>query len=124
MKDGLKITRRNEGISLAPMISQTNAFMTWWVTYYRHTQSWAVLREIDGWLRRKLRCVRIKQCKRAMTIAAFLQDCGVSKGRAWSSATPGRGWWRMSQTPAVQEAMPTAWFDRAGLVGRFPRYNA
>lgn len=125
MKDRLReITRRNRGISLTAMISQTNAFTTGWVTYYRHAQAQTALREIDSWLRRKLRCVRIKQCKRAVTIATFLQECGVPERRAWSSAAPGRGWWRISGTPAVQEAMPAKWFDQAGLVGLAHHYLA
>ncbi|WP_366932669.1 group II intron maturase-specific domain-containing protein [Sphingopyxis sp.] len=51
------------------MIAQVNAFTTGWVTHYRHAQDQYPLRQIDSWLRRKLRCVRLKQCKRTMSIA-------------------------------------------------------
>ena len=117
MKDRLRqITRRNRGVSLETMIAQVNAFATGWVTYYRHVQVQSVLRNLDRWLRRKLRCVRIKQCKRAISIATFLRKEGVPEWRAWLLALSSKGWWRMAGSPQASEAMTMAWFDRQGLV--------
>jgi RNA-directed DNA polymerase len=117
MKDRLRaITRRNRGIALAAMIAQVNAFTTGWVTYYRHAQAQSVLKQSDQWLRRKLRCVRLKQCKRVMSIAAFLQESGVPQWRAWLLALSGKGWWRLAGSPQAAEAMTIAWFERQGLV--------
>ena len=83
-KDRLRrITQRNRGISLERMTAEVNAFTTGWVTYFRHAQSQYALRNLDGWLRRKLRCVRLKQCKRVKTIADFLQGNDVPEWRAW-----------------------------------------
>jgi RNA-directed DNA polymerase len=117
MKERLRaITRRNRGIALTTMIAQVNAFTTGWVTYYRHAQDQYALRQIDSWLRRKLRCVRLKQCKRTMSIANFLQEAGVPEWRAWVLALSGKGWWRLAGSPQAAEAMTIAWFDRQGLV--------
>jgi RNA-directed DNA polymerase len=116
-KDRLRqITRRNRGIPLERMTSEVNAFATGWVTYFRHAQCQSTLRELDGWLRRKLRCVRLKQCKRAKTIADFLQGNGVPEWRAWITALSGKGWWRMAGSPSAHEAMTTAWFKSLDLV--------
>ncbi len=116
-KDRLRrITRRNRGISLERMITEADAFTTGWVTYFRHAQCQSTLRDVDGWLRHKLRCVRLKHCKRAKTIADFLQGNGVPEWRAWILALSGKGWWRMAASPPAHEAMPTAWFNTLGLV--------
>jgi RNA-directed DNA polymerase len=116
-KDRLRqITRRNRGIPLARMTSEVNAFATGWVTYFRHAQCRSTLRDLDGWLRRKLRCVRLKQCKRAKTVADFLQGNGVPEWRAWILAGSGKGWWRMAGSPSANEAMTTAWFKSLDLV--------
>ena len=110
-KDRLRrITQRNRGISLERMTAEVNAFTTGWVTYFRHAQSQYALRNLDGWLRRKLRCVRLKQCERVKTIADFLQGNGVPEWRAWRLALSGKGWWRMAGSPSAHEAMPTKWF--------------
>lgn len=111
-----QITRRNRGMSLERMISELNSFLTGWVTYFRHAACRSHLHDLDTWTRRKLRCVRLKQRKRAKSIAEFLQSLGVPKNRSWTTAACGKGWWRMAASPAAQEAMPSAWFKELGLV--------
>jgi RNA-directed DNA polymerase len=116
-KDRLRrITRRNRGISLERMVAEANAFTTGWVTYFRHAQCQRPLRTLDKWLRHKLRCVRLKHCKRAKPIADFLRGRGVPEWRAWLLALSGKGWWRLAGSPQAAEAMPIAWFGQLGLV--------
>ena len=117
-----QITRRNRGVSLDRMIRELNSFLTGWVTYFRHAQCRSHLESLEGWLRRKLRCVRLKQRKRAKSIADFLHSLGVPKPRAWTTAACGKGWWRMALSPAAHEAMTPAWFTTQGLVSMTNRY--
>ena len=117
-KDRLRrITRRNRGISLAKTVAEVNSFTTGWVTYYRNAQCKDALVNLDAWLRRKLRCVRLKHCKRAHSITVFLKECGVPEWRAWLLSLSGKGWWRMAASPQASEAMTIAWFNNLGLVG-------
>lgn len=116
-KDRLReITRRNRGdCSLARMIEQANGFLTGWVTYYRHAQCKGTLRELDGWLRRKLRCVQLKRCKSVRTMIDFLTGNGVRRADAFKLASSGKGWWRLTDSQPPKRAMPVAWFDALGL---------
>ena len=98
------------------MVSEVNSFTTGWVTYFRHAACKGALRDLDGWLRRKLRCVRLKQCKRSKPIADFLMRLGVPELRAWLLALSGKGWWRLSGSPRANEAMTLQWFSSIGLV--------
>jgi Reverse transcriptase (RNA-dependent DNA polymerase)/Group II intron, maturase-specific domain len=102
------ITRRNRGIAFERMIAEVNSFTTGWVTYFRHAACKSTLRDLDDWLRRKLRCVRLKQCKRAKAIAEFLMKCGVPARRAWPLAAAGKGWWRRSGSPPANEGHDAA----------------
>jgi RNA-directed DNA polymerase len=111
-----RITRRNRGIALERIVGEVNSFTTGWVTYFRHAACKSALRDIDDWLRRKLRCVRLKQSKRAKPIANFLMTCGVPARRAWLLAAAGKGWWRRSGSPPANEAMTRQWFVQLGLV--------
>lgn len=111
-----RITRRNRAIAPERMIAEVNAFTTGWVTYFRTADCQTTLRDLDGWLRRKLRCVRLVQCKRANGIAAFLRGNGVPRQRAWITAGSGKGWWHMANSPAAKEAMSNAWFKTLSLV--------
>ena len=117
-----QITRRNRGVELGRMISELNSFLTGWVAYFRYASCRGHLGDLDGWIRRKLRCVRLKQCKRTKAIAEFLHRLGVPSKRAWITALSGKGWWRLSGAPSVQEALSNAWFDRSGLVNLERRY--
>jgi RNA-directed DNA polymerase len=116
-KDRLReITRRNRGdCSLERMIEQVNGFVTGWVTYYRHAQCKSTLRELDGWLRRKLRCVQLKRCKTARGMIGFLMEGGVRRVEAFKVASSGKGWWRLTDSQQAKRAMPVAWFDTLGL---------
>jgi RNA-directed DNA polymerase len=117
-----QITRRNRGVSFEQVIGELNSFLIGWVTYFRYAKARRALDDLEKWIRHKLRCVRLKQRKRAASIAAFLRALGVPWGRCWTTAACGKGWWRMSQTPAAQQGMDHAWFQTHGLIALVPRY--
>ena len=119
-----RITRRNRGISLARMISELNSFLAGWMTYFRYARCKSHLRRLDQWIRRKLRCVRLKQCKRTKAQADFLQSLGVPEWRAWILALSGKGWWRKALSYQATEAMTLAWFAKQGLIPLTYRYLA
>jgi RNA-directed DNA polymerase len=118
-----QITRRNRGVSLADVIGELNSFLTGWVAYFRHAACKGHLQRMDEWIRRKLRCLRLKQRKRAGPIAEFLRQLGVPEWRAWIGALSGKGWWRMSGSPPAMEGMSLAWFESLGLVNLVQRYG-
>jgi len=118
-----QITRRNRGVSLAEVIGELNPFLNGWVSYFRHAACKSHLQRMDEWIRRKLRCLRLKQRKRAGPIAEFLHQLGVPKWRAWIGALSGKGWWRQSGSPPAMEGMNKAWFESLGLVSLVQRYE-
>jgi RNA-directed DNA polymerase len=123
VKDRIRqITRRNRGIEIEEMVGELNSFLTGWVAYFRYAKCRTLLGELEGWIRRKLRCVRLKQLKRTKTIGEFLQSRGVPHRHAWMTASSGKGWWRLSACPAVNTAMNQAWIESLGLANFSQRY--
>jgi RNA-directed DNA polymerase len=118
-----QITRRNRGVSIEQVIDELNKFLTGWVVYFRYAACRNPLREMDRWVRRKLRCLRLKQCRFMHPIANWLQKLGVSRRRAWLIAQSGRGWWRLADSPSSKEGMSLAWFNSLGLVSLSARYE-
>lgn len=116
------LTRRNRGVSLEKVVMQLNEYLTGWLLYYRHAAMKGHLKDMDEWIRRKLRCYRLTQRKRAKPLADFLIQCGVPSKRAWTLAGSGKGWWRLSRTPPVHEAMNLVWFKNLGLVNLSQRF--
>jgi RNA-directed DNA polymerase len=124
-KDKIRqITKRNRGIKMEVVIRELNEFLTGWVTYFRHARCLKHLTRLDKWIRRKLRCYRLKQRKRANSIAGFLQELGVPERRAWLLALSGKGWWRMAGSPQACEAMNIEWFDKQRLTQCSRYYKA
>lgn len=117
-----QITRRSRGVSFKQVIEEINEFVVGWVTFFRHAACKSHLLNMDQWLRRRLRCLRLKQCKRTKTIADFLHRLGVPKWRAWIGALSGKGWWRLADSPPAHEAMSGKWFESQGLASLFQRY--
>ena len=118
-----QITRRSRGVSFEQVIDELNQFLTGWVTYFRHAEAKSPLGKLDGWVRRKLRCLRLKQCRFMQPIANLLRKLGVPRRRAWLLAQSGRGWWRLSDSPGSHEGMSLAWFKSLGLISLSARHE-
>ncbi len=119
-----KITGRNRGRDLKRVITELNAFLEGWVRYFRDAECRTHLRRLDSWIRRRLRCYRLKQRKRAKPIADFLRQLGVPEWRAWILALSGKGWWRLAGSPQASEAMTLAWFRNQGLICLCHRHDS
>jgi len=123
LKDRIRgITRRNRGVSAKRVISELNSFTTGWVTYFHFAECKSRLSGMDEWVRHKLRCYRLKQLKRRWTITKYLVARGVSRDSAITTASSGKGWWRLAGTPAVHTAMNNARLAKAGLRSLTDRY--
>jgi len=94
-----QITRRNRGVSLVQVIVDLNRFLIGWVLYYRYAACRAELIRMDEWIRRKLRCYRLKQRKRGKSLAGFLQQLGASPSFARRLASSGQSRWRSLAGP-------------------------
>ncbi len=117
------MTRRNRGASLETVISELNESLRGWVNYFHLTEWPSQLRVLDGWIRRKLRCYRLKQRKRVCPIAKFLMSLGVPACSAWNLAKSGKGWWRLSKSIPVHHAMSNDWFETQGLINLTRQQN-
>ena len=111
-----QLLRRARGRSLRHTIEVLNPVLRGWAAYFKLAHSPTALQDIDGWVRRKLRCVLWRQWKRPYTRQRYLQRLGLSEQRAWTSVVNGRGPWWNAGASHMNAAMPKARFDRMGLV--------
>ena len=111
-----ELLREGRGQSLAQTIENLNPLLRGWIAYFRATESKGPLEEFDGWMRRRLRCLLWRQWKHPITRNRRLQALGLSSGRAWKSASNGRGAWWNAGAPHMNAAFPASYFTRMGLV--------
>ena len=107
-----QITSRTRGCSLAQVIVALNLFIIGWVAYYRFAACGFDLQCLDEWIRRRLRCFRLKQRKRSSSVARFLRRLGVSPLQARKLAGSGKGPWRLANTRPCKAAMSVKWFQQ------------
>jgi RNA-directed DNA polymerase len=111
-----ELMRTGCGRSLVHTIEDLNPLLRGWINYFRLTQSKGILEELDGWVRRRLRCLLWKQWKGSGTRARKLRALGLDADRARVSASNGRGSWWNAGASHMNHALPAKYFTHKGLV--------
>ena len=111
-----EVLKGARGRSLTHVITELNPMLRGWAAYFKLTETKRALEEVDGWVRRKLRCILWRQWKRPYTRAINLMKAGLTEERAWRSAFNQRGAWWNSGASHMNQAFPKLYFDRLGLV--------
>jgi RNA-directed DNA polymerase len=111
-----KLTRRTRGVKVETMVAQLSRYLRGWLGYFGFCQTPWVLRSLESWLRRRLRAVVWKQWKRGKVRFAELRKRGVRKDLAAQAAGSAHGPWRLSNSPALNTALPNAYFASLGLM--------
>jgi RNA-directed DNA polymerase len=111
-----EVLKGARGRSLKKIIDELNPILRGWAAYFKLTETKRALEELDGWIRRKLRCILWRQWKRPYTRAKNLMKAGLTEERAFRSAFNQRGPWWNSGASHMNQAFPKSFFDRLGLV--------
>jgi RNA-directed DNA polymerase len=109
-----QLTRRSGGRSLEQVVQGLRPYLLGWEGYFRMAQTPRVWRELDEWLRHRLRAIQLKQWKQGATIYRELLAFGARPAIARTVATNSRSWWRNS-AKSLNNVLTVAWFDRRGL---------
>jgi RNA-directed DNA polymerase len=107
--------RQGRGRTLASTVKTLTPILRGWLQYFRLAEAKGVFEELDGWMRRKLRCVLWRQWKRPRTRLRRLMQRGLDPERAWRSASNGRGPWWNAGASHMNDAYRAAFFAQLGL---------
>lgn len=114
-----ELTRRTRGVSIERMAHELAAYLRGWIGYFGQCQTPSVLLGLEEWTRRRLRSVIWKQWKRGTVRFAELTLRGVGRELAAQTAGSAHGPWRLACSPALNLALPNAYFDSL----RIPRFT-
>jgi len=109
------LTKRNRGVSLELVIKELNQAIRGWYHYFKDTKSKSLMTYLDAWIRRRIRCFKLKQRKRKYAIKTMLTSMAANQQDAWAIACSNVGWWRKSLNRIVHKAMNLNWFYKIGL---------
>lgn len=108
-----EITCRVRGRRIKVIVKELSRFMLGWQGYFNFTEVRYILRELDSWVKRRLRCYLWKQWSRRGY--RELLKHGVSRDLAWNTAKSAHGPWRLSRSPGLAFALPAKYFTSLGL---------
>jgi RNA-directed DNA polymerase len=111
-----ELTNRNTGVSLQQMVKELSVYLRGWIGYFGLCETPWVLKRLDEWLRRRLRCFVWKRWKTRRRQFAELRKLGVSHGLARRSAGTCHGPFHTANSPAMAIALPPTFFTSLGLV--------
>lgn len=117
LKSELRIAfKRGRGRNLQRFIDELKPLLLGWINYFRLAEVKKIFEELDGWIRRKLRCIIWRQWKRPRTRSRKLLNRGIPEVNACLSAGNGRKPWWNSGASHMNKAFPKKYFDTCGLV--------
>lgn len=115
MKDRVrKLTRRTNGRSLAQVAGELSKYLRGWHAYFRIAQTPQIKRNLDAWIRNRLRVLRLFQWKRSTTTYVALRALGASHDMAAPIAAHARRWWHTG-SGLLCTVLTTRYFDELGI---------
>jgi group II intron reverse transcriptase/maturase len=107
------LCRRTRGHSIIQIIAELRKSLLGWKAYFGIAEVTSPQRDVEKWIRRKLRCYLWKQWGRSGY--RKLRRLGVKRQLAWNTAKSAHGPWRLSRSPALYYALTNRYFRDLGL---------
>jgi RNA-directed DNA polymerase len=110
-----ELTRRNNPLSMYQIIQDLNEYLRGWLSYFRLQEFHIAFRNLDGWIRSRLRSMQLKKWKkpgkfqRAMIKAGFAPN---DARKVWIKMNK----WQSVYRRSVRFVMNLRWFRRQGLI--------
>ena len=107
-----KITKRNCGIPLRRVIPTLNRLLRGWMNYYRAANIKGFCSEMMGWIRRRLRMIRMKQWKTYKAMHKEMRRKGITGNGLKMDVNR----WKNSNVHIIHMIMPNKYFEDMGLI--------
>ena len=106
------VTRRNAGRKLEDVIRELNPVLRGWLNYYRVANIKGLIVELMGWIRRRLRMVKMKQWKTYKKMHKEMRRQGIKGSGEKMAVTK----WKNSKVQMIHLLLPNKFFHDLGLI--------
>jgi group II intron reverse transcriptase/maturase len=111
-----QLTARSNGWSNKGRIEKLKQYIRGWVNYFKIADIKTLLKEVDEWMRRRIRMIFWKQWKRIRTKFERLQKLGLDKQKSWEFANTRKGYWRTANSPILKRTLQNDVLKRMGYL--------
>lgn len=124
LKDKIrKVTNRNVSMNFETRLKKLIEKTRGWVNYFKLADMTSILRDVDGWIRRRLRACIWKTWKKIRTRFTNLSKLGIDRNKAWEFANTRKGHWRISNSPIMSRAITNVRLEKRGYVSMTTMYK-
>lgn len=116
------VTGRSNAKGVNERITKLKQIITGWVNYFGIADMGKVAKELDEWLRRRIRMCYWKRWKKIKTRHDNLARLGIDKYKAWEFANTRKGYWRISNSPILAIALTNERLKKQGFPTITERY--
>ncbi len=110
-----RLTGRTRGVSARQVIEELALYTRGALNYYMIGVNFAEVRELDQWMRRRMRLYYWKQWGRPKTRRRRLIALGIDRDEVKRASRSRKGHWRMSRNSLVNCALSVDWLRRQGM---------
>jgi RNA-directed DNA polymerase len=110
-----ELTRRNNPLSMHQVIQELNVYLRGWVGYFRIQEFRILFRDLDGWIRSRLRSMQLKKWKNPRKFQRMMIRSGCKPHeahRVWVKMNR----WQSVMRKEVRFVMNLQWLRRQGLI--------
>lgn len=108
-----QLTRRIGGKGMVEVALKLKQYVNGWKAYFKLADTPRIWRELDEWMRHRLRAIQLKQWKSGRTMYRELTQLGAPQGVAKRVAANSRCWWRNSDG-LIKTVLTIQYFDKLG----------
>lgn len=118
-----EITSRKKPYPMEYRIHQLNRYLIGWYGYFALADTNSIFREMDGWIRRRLRMCLWKNWKKPRTKTRNLIRLGIPDWQAYEWGNTRKSYWRISKSPILSRALTNSYWSSQGLKSLQARYE-
>ncbi len=110
-----ELTRRNNPLSMYQAIQELKVYLRGWVGYFRIQEFRNLFRDLDGWIRSRLRSMQLKKWKNPRKFQRMMILAGYKPyeaRRVWVKMNR----WQSVMRKEVRFVMNLQWFRRQGMI--------
>ena len=124
LKQRLKtITRKTTPMSFDERISKINEVQRGWLNYFQGTSIHGKLRDVDGWLRNRLRYCIWHDWKKPERKRKNLIRLGVTPDDAYAWSRTRKGGWAVAQSPILNTTITKSRLKKRGYYSLLEIYT-
>jgi RNA-directed DNA polymerase len=109
------ITKRTRGVAPEKVMRDLRLYTRGAINYYMPGLHFGEVRELDQWMRRRMRLYYWKQWGRPRTRRRNLLRLGIRRSEVHKASRSRKGPWRLSNTSIVTRAMTNQWLSDQGV---------